>query len=74
MLDEDGTFYDMAYDQALMYPMLEMAREKVHFVSDFLMVYNDDNPINEHKVDRQRQIEVAERMKTRHEKKDRLGL
>lgn len=74
MLDEDGTFYDMAYDQALMYPMLEMAREKVHFVSDFLMVYNDDNPINEHKVDRQRQIEVAERMKTRHEKKDRLEL
>jgi glycosyltransferase involved in cell wall biosynthesis len=72
MLDEDGLYYAWSYDQALMYPMLEMARERIKFVSDILMVYNDENPINEHKVNRQEQIDCAERIKTRHIKKERL--
>ena len=47
--DEDGNYYEMTWDQAMMYPMMEMARERVKFVSDVLYVYNDANPINDHK-------------------------
>ena len=74
LTDEDGEYYQMTWDQAMMFPMMEMARERIHFVSDILYVYNDDNPINDHKVDRQKQIDTGERIKARHKKKDRLVL
>jgi len=74
LTEEDGMFYQMAYDFALMFPMMEMARERIKFVSDLLYVYNDANPINEHKVDRQRQIDTGDRIKARHMKKDRVLL
>ena len=70
--DEDGGYYQMTWDQAMMFPMMEMARERIHFVSDTLYIYNDENPINDHKVDRQKQIDTGERIKTRHQKKDRM--
>ena len=70
--DEDDNFYEMTWDQALMFPMMEMARERVRFVSDILYIYNDDNPINDHKVDRQKQIDTGERIRSRHAKKERL--
>jgi len=41
----------MAWDLAFMFPMLEMAQERHCFISDILYVYNNDNPINDHKVD-----------------------
>ena len=72
LIDEDGEYYQMTWDQAMMFPMMEMARERIRFVSDILYVYNDDNPINDHKVDRQKQIDTGERIKTRHQKKDRM--
>jgi glycosyltransferase involved in cell wall biosynthesis len=74
LTEEDGMFYQMAYDFALMFPMMEMARERIKFVSEPLYVYNDANPINEHKVDRQRQIDTGDRIKARHMKKDRVVL
>jgi len=70
--DEDGVYYPMAWDHAIMFPLMEMACERVHFVSDSLYVYNDDNPINVHKVDRQKQIDTAEKIRERHPKKDRV--
>lgn len=73
LTDEDDNFYEMTWDQALMFPMMEMARERVRFVSDILYIYNDDNPINDHKVDRQKQIDTGERIRIRHQKKDRLS-
>ena len=63
----------MAWDHAIMFPLMEMARERVHFVSDTLYVYNDDNPINVHKVDRQKQIDTAEKIRKRHPKKERVA-
>ena len=71
-LDEDGNFYQMAWDHAMMIPLMEMACEKVHFVPDTLYVYNDDNPLNVHKVDRELQIKTAEQIKSFHSKKDSL--
>ena len=70
--DEDGNYYPMAWDHAIMFPLMEMACERVHFVSDTLYVYNDDNPINVHKVDRQKQIDMAEKIRERHLKKERV--
>jgi glycosyltransferase involved in cell wall biosynthesis len=70
--DENGVYYPMAWDHAIMFPLMEMARERVHFVPEPLYVYDDDNPINVHKVDRQKQIDYAEKIRERHPKKDRV--
>ena len=70
--DEDGGYYQYAYDQALMFPMMEMARERIRFIPDILCIYNDENPMNVHKVQPQAQIDMAERVRNKHEKKDRL--
>ena len=74
LIDEDGQYYEMTWDQALMFPMMEMARERIKFISDILYVYNDENPINDHKVDRQKQIDTGDRIRNRHKKKDRISL
>jgi len=70
--DEDGDFYMYAYDQALMFPMMEMARERIRFIPDILYIYNDENPLNVHKIDPQVQIQMADRVRKNHKKKDRL--
>jgi glycosyltransferase involved in cell wall biosynthesis len=59
-----GTFYPMAWDQALMFPMLEMAGHRARFIPDVLYTYNAANPINDAKVNRllQRQCETAIRL------------
>ncbi len=46
----EGEFLSVLYDQAMMYPMLEMAGNHVRFIPDALYVYNQDNPINDGKV------------------------
>ena len=72
LVDEDGSYYRYAYDQALMFPMMEMARERIRFVPDILCVYNDENPMNVHKIEPQVQIDMAERVRNNHEKKERI--
>ncbi len=61
----DGKFYDMNADMATMIPMLEMAapmniHSKCHsvFINDIMYIYNYDNPINDHKVDRSLQLSL----------------
>jgi len=54
--DTDGNFYRMAWDLAFMFPMLEMAGPKSHYVSEPLYVYNVANPLNDHKIDNELQI------------------
>jgi glycosyltransferase involved in cell wall biosynthesis len=65
-----GTFYHMAWDQAIMFPMLEMAGHRAKFISEVLYIYNAANPINDHKVDRdlQRRLETAIRMQKRYDR------
>jgi histo-blood group ABO system transferase len=46
----NGEFFKMTWDFAIMFPMMEMAREHQKFISDILYVYNMENPINDHKV------------------------
>ena len=51
----NGSFFTMAWDKAMLIPMLEMAYGKFQFIPDVLYLYNVSNPINDHKVSAQLQ-------------------
>jgi len=53
-----GSFFSMAWDMAIMYPLVEMAEERHAFVSMVNYVYNMSNPINDNKVDPQLQNDL----------------
>jgi glycosyltransferase involved in cell wall biosynthesis len=55
-LDEDGSYLDVTWDMAFMFPMLEMAGNRQEFIKDILYVYNRMNPINDDKIKRDRQL------------------
>jgi len=46
----DGNFYDVTWDRAFMYPMLEMCGNHFMFIPDVLYVYNCDNASNDFKT------------------------
>lgn len=54
----NGNFFTMANDLAMMFPMLEMAGEHSRFISDILYVYNVATPFNNHKINRQLQLQM----------------
>ena len=50
--EENGDYWQWSGDLCFMYPMLEMAGEEHYrFMTDINYVYNETNPINEHKID-----------------------
>ena len=54
--DWDGNFADMAYDCAIMFPMLEMcAPGKIRFVEEMTYWYNDLNPLGDSRRSRELQ-------------------
>lgn len=55
-LQHDGHFYETTWDQAFMFPMLEMASDHVQFIPDILYVYNQANPLNDFKSRLQQQM------------------
>lgn len=59
-LKVDGWYADNAGDVFFMLPMLEMAGDdRIKFISECLYVYNEDNPLNEHKVNLGNQWKLA---------------
>lgn len=56
---QTGEYFRVSGDKALMYPMLEMAGHKIKFVEDTLYVYNMENPLNDYKINRSKQIEAT---------------
>jgi hypothetical protein len=68
LISPDGSFYSMAWDQAIMFPMLEMAGYRAKFISDVLYIYNAANPIGDSKVNRQlqRELETIIRLRKRY--------
>jgi glycosyltransferase involved in cell wall biosynthesis len=49
--DLNGIYWTEANDVAFMFPMVEMAgQEHFTFLDDVLYIYNETNPLNEHKV------------------------
>ena len=75
LLDSDGSFYQMAWDLAFMFPMLEMSQGKSTYIHDILYVYNLTNPINDHKLDNfyQMRLEREIRSKTKYGENDGLS-
>ncbi len=57
----NGEFYEMNADMATMIPMLEMAAHNhSKFIPDIMCMYTYDNPINDHTVNRNLQLELEE--------------
>ena len=63
--DEEGNYYKMTYDQAIMLPLLEMASERSRYISDILHVYNKSNPLNVDKNKAQEQYALAQKIRNK---------
>ena len=59
LLNKNKEYYSVAWDLAIMLPMLEMAGKRQEFISEVLYSYNDNNPINDHRIRRKEQILAA---------------
>ena len=56
--DPNGVYWPVAGDLSFMWPMVEMAGlEHFKFIPDVLYIYNEGNPINDHKVNFSKVIE-----------------
>ena len=65
----EGEFYSMAWDLAIMLPMVEMsANHHYKFVEEVLYLYNDGNPLSDHVKDKsfQRKLDLEIRAKPRY--------
>lgn len=60
-----GDFFPITYDLAIMYPMIEMARDHFMFCPNPLLEYNVANPINDHKVDFDLQVACDKEIRSR---------
>ena len=56
----EGKFYPMTWDKAMMFPMIEMSGGNFKCIRDILYLYNDINPINDHKVDLELQRHLSD--------------
>ena len=61
--DAKGGYYKMAYDQAIMLPLLEMSAERSVYIEDTLYVYNKNNPLNVDKIKAQEQASTAQEIR-----------
>jgi hypothetical protein len=61
--DKNGKYYEMAYDQAIMLPLLEMSAEKSKYIPEVLHVYNKENPLNVDKIKTQQQVATAKEIR-----------
>lgn len=70
--NEEGKFYSVSYDQAIMLPLIEMASERVKYIDSVMHVYNKQNPLNVDKIKAQLQYETAQkiRQKTKYQRVD----
>ncbi len=71
LLDKNGQYFSVAWDLAIMFPMLEMAGNRQVFIKDLLYVYNDQNPISDHKIRRKEQILVAKQIRRKKRYKEK---
>jgi glycosyltransferase involved in cell wall biosynthesis len=53
----DGEFYSVAWDQAFMFPMLEMANGRIKFIDKIMYVYNQANPLNDFRQHLRKQLQ-----------------
>ena len=72
LLNKKQEYFSVAWDLAIMLPMLEMAGNRQEFISEVLYAYNDKNPISDHRIRRKEQILAAReiRQKTIYKKRN----
>ncbi len=58
-----GQYFDVAWDLAFMYPMMEMAPRHIKYINFPLYHYNVSNPQNDFKTKQRRQLELAQIIK-----------
>ena len=63
LINHNGTYFSVASDLAIMFPMLEMAGDRQEFIKEVLYVYNDKNPISDHNIRRKEQILAAKEIR-----------
>lgn len=68
------TFFPMAWDLALMFPMLEMAGRHSKFISHFMYGYNITNPLSDHATNIYLQQNLAEIIRNKPKYKRRQGI
>lgn len=62
--DVDGNYWKISGDLSFMFPMLEMSGpEHYRFMPEINYVYNEENPINDHKVDIKSVLQVANKIR-----------
>jgi len=72
--DENSVYWKVTGDLSFMYPMLEMSGEEHYtFMQEINYVYNESNPINDHKVDLRLVNDIATKIrnKTKYNKLNR---
>lgn len=63
--DDEGKFFAMAWDVAIMTNLFDLSREHVYCLSDVTYVYNVETPLNDFKKDLTQQIETEKLILTR---------
>ena len=54
--DENGKYYKAGGDNALFYPLIEKCEEnEIRAIQRVLYIYNDLNPLNDYKVNKEEQ-------------------
>jgi len=62
--DENGVYWKVTGDLSFMFPMLEMSGEEHYrFMNEINYVYNDTNPLNDHKVDFSLVNQIADKIR-----------
>jgi glycosyltransferase involved in cell wall biosynthesis len=66
--DENDNYWNVAGDLSFMFPMFEMSGEEHYrFLSEINYIYNESNPINEHKVDMGNVINTVNKIRNKPE-------
>ena len=64
--DDKGNYWDVAGDLSFMFPMFEMSgMEHYRFLTDINYIYNESNPLNDHKVNMNKVIETVNKIRNK---------
>lgn len=74
LMDDSGEFYQAGGDLSYIFPLLELAGDRVEKIDDVLYVYNKENPLNDHKVNRKEQLSTEEEIRNKERYPDKSDI
>lgn len=67
LISPTGNYWETTGDLSIIFPMIEMCSEdRIHFTQDINMIYNEANPINDYKVNLDRQINYSNILRSKY--------